>query len=59
MRRRRSSSAALQAQVASPDFFSLPHGETQPVLQALAECEQTLEQAYARWESLETQKNAS
>nr|UCQ32416.1 ABC transporter ATP-binding protein [Edwardsiella piscicida] len=51
--------AALQAQVASPDFFSLPHGETQPVLQALAECEQTLEQAYARWESLETQKNAS
>ncbi|AOV97332.1 ABC transporter ATP-binding protein [Edwardsiella hoshinae] len=50
---------ALQQQVADPAFFSLPHGETQPVLQALAESEHALEEAYARWESLETQKNAN
>ncbi|WP_370545909.1 ABC transporter ATP-binding protein [Edwardsiella tarda] len=49
----------LQQRVADPAFFTLPHGETQPVLQALADSEQALEEAYARWESLETQKNAS
>ena len=39
------------------DFFTRPHSETQQVLTALANAEQALEQAFARWEELEAMKN--
>lgn len=48
---------ALQAQMSHPDFFSQPHDTTQPVLDALAVAEQSLETAFARWEELEALKN--
>ncbi len=47
----------LQAKMSHPDFFSQPHSETQPVLDALAEAEQALEVAFERWEELEALKN--
>lgn len=49
--------AALQAQVSDGGFFSRPHSETQQVLLDLATAEQALEEAFARWEELETMKN--
>ncbi|MGL9723115.1 ABC transporter ATP-binding protein [Sodalis sp. (in: enterobacteria)] len=49
----------LQAQVAAPDFFSQPHETTQPVLTAIAQAEDALEQAFSRWETLEAQKNGA
>ncbi len=48
---------ALQAQMSDADFFTRPHSETQEVLTALANAEQALEQAFARWEELEAMKN--
>jgi len=48
---------ALQAQISDADFFTRPHSETQRVLTALATAEQTLEQAFIRWEALEAMKN--
>ncbi|RTG20724.1 ATP-binding cassette domain-containing protein [Serratia marcescens] len=48
---------ALQAQMSDADFFTRPHSETQEVLTALADAEQALEQAFARWEELEAMKN--
>lgn len=48
---------ALQAQMSDVDFFTRPHVETQGVLTALANAEQALEQAFARWEELEAIKN--
>ncbi len=42
-----------------PDFFSQPHDQTQPVLDALAQTEQELEAAFARWEELEALKNGA
>lgn len=48
---------ALQAQVADSSFFSQPHDRTQKVLAELATAEQALEEAFARWESLEALKN--
>ncbi|MBF1995582.1 ABC transporter ATP-binding protein [Serratia symbiotica] len=48
---------ALQAQISDADFFTRPHSETQRVLTALATAEQTLEQAFVRWEALEAMKN--
>ena len=42
-----------------PDFFSQPHDQTQPVLDALAQTEQELETAFARWEELEALKNGA
>lgn len=48
---------ALQAQMSDVDFFTRPHVETQGVLAALANAEQALEQAFARWEELEAMKN--
>lgn len=49
----------LQAKMSHPDFFSQPHDETQPVLDALAEAEQALEVAFERWEELEALKNGA
>jgi len=49
----------LQAKMSHPDFFSQPHDQTQPVLDALAQTEQELEAAFARWEELEALKNGA
>ncbi|MBA0037837.1 ABC transporter ATP-binding protein [Pantoea sp. BIGb0393] len=49
----------LQAKMSHPDFFSQPHDETQPVLDALAHTEQELEVAFERWEELEALKNGA
>lgn len=49
----------LQAKMSHPDFFSQPHDHTQPVLDALAQTEQELETAFARWEELEALKNGA
>ncbi len=50
---------ALQAQVADATFFSQPHEQTQQVLANLNEAEQELEQAFERWEYLESLKNGA
>lgn len=50
---------ALQTQVSDANFFSRPHEETQQVLKALANAEQALEVAFARWEELEAQKTVN
>ena len=50
---------ALQAQVADAAFFSQPHEQTQQVLANLNEAEQELEQAFERWEYLESLKNGA
>lgn len=47
----------LQAKMSHPDFFSQPHDKTQPVLDELAQTEQNLDTAFARWEELESLKN--
>ena len=49
----------LQAQVADAAFFSQPHEQTQQVLANLNEAEQELEQAFERWEYLESLKNGA
>ncbi|HDS1234297.1 ABC transporter ATP-binding protein [Pluralibacter gergoviae] len=49
----------LQSQVADPSFFSQSHEQTQQVLDALAQAEKTLEEAFERWEYLEALKNGS
>ncbi|MFP1748351.1 ABC transporter ATP-binding protein [Lonsdalea quercina] len=51
--------ASLQAQMNDPSFFSRPHEETQPVLDALASAEQRLETSFARWEELESLQNGN
>lgn len=48
---------ALQAKVGDADFFNQPHDTTQKVLASLAETEQSLEQAFERWEYLESLKD--
>ncbi|HFZ8995278.1 TPA: ABC transporter ATP-binding protein [Citrobacter freundii] len=50
---------ALQAQVADAAFFNQPHEHTQQVLADLANAEQALEQAFERWEYLESLKNGA
>jgi ATP-binding cassette subfamily F protein uup len=50
---------SLQAQVADAAFFSQPHDHTQQVLAELAQAEQTLEEAFERWEYLESLKNGA
>ncbi|WP_047606333.1 ABC transporter ATP-binding protein [Rahnella aquatilis] len=50
--------SALQLQMSDANFFTLPHEETQQVLNAFAAAELELEQAFERWEALEAQKNA-
>jgi len=49
--------ALLQAKVADAGFFSQPHAVTQAVLDAMAQIEQDLDLAFARWEYLESLKN--
>ncbi|MDU8923765.1 ABC transporter ATP-binding protein [Pasteurellaceae bacterium LIM206] len=49
--------AALQAEVSDPAFFQQPHEYTSAKLQALADQEAELENAFLRWEELE-QKQA-
>ncbi|MFP1927533.1 ABC transporter ATP-binding protein [Lonsdalea quercina] len=51
--------ASLQAQMSDRSFFSRPHEETQPVLDALALAEQRLETSFARWEELESLQNGN
>ncbi|WP_304165105.1 ABC transporter ATP-binding protein [Lonsdalea britannica] len=51
--------ASLQEQMNDPSFFSRPHDETQPVLDALALAEQRLETSFARWEELESLQNGN
>lgn len=50
---------ALQTEVNSADFFSKEVAYTQEKLQALAEKETELEQAFERWEMLENIKNGN
>jgi len=46
----------LQAEINQPDFFNKPADETQAMLENLANKEQELETAFARWEELEEMK---
>ena len=48
--------ALLEEQTADPDFFNRPFTETQPVLDKLAEKQQTLDTAAERWVELEEMK---
>lgn len=48
---------ALQTQVSDASFFNQPHDVTQSVLEKLATAEQALEEAFERWEYLESLKN--
>lgn len=50
---------ALQAEISSPEFFQQSHEQTAATLQALADSEQALEEAFLRWEALEEKKNQS
>ncbi|URL03003.1 ABC transporter ATP-binding protein [Avibacterium sp. 20-126] len=50
---------ALQAEVSDPNFFQQDHQYTTDKLQQLAEAEQALEQAFARWEMLEEKKSGA
>ncbi|GLT19274.1 ABC transporter ATPase [Vibrio zhanjiangensis] len=48
-----------QEKVNSPEFFSKPIDETQPILDSLAALEQELEIAFERWEALEAMQQES
>ncbi|QIQ21862.1 ABC transporter ATP-binding protein [Zophobihabitans entericus] len=50
--------AELQAQVSDVEFFSKPHDVTNKILEQLAQSETELEQAFERWEELESIKNS-
>lgn len=50
---------SLQQEVSQPDFFQQEHLYTSSQLQRLATLEQQLEQAFTRWEALETKGNNS
>ncbi|NIY47092.1 ABC transporter ATP-binding protein [Cedecea colo] len=50
---------ALQAKVGGAEFFNQPHNETQKVLSELAAAEKALEDAFERWEYLESLKNGA
>ncbi|MBK5073773.1 ABC transporter ATP-binding protein [Budviciaceae bacterium CWB-B4] len=49
--------AEFQAKVSDASFFNQPHEVTQKVLMDLATKEQEFEEAFLRWEELESQKN--
>ncbi len=49
--------SVLQRQVSEPAFFNQSVEQTQPVLKQLAQIESELEQAFARWETLESIAN--
>lgn len=48
---------ALQAKVSDASFFNQPHDVTQDVLAQLSAAEAALEEAFERWEYLESLKN--
>ncbi|SUU34844.1 ABC transporter ATPase [Actinobacillus seminis] len=48
---------ALQREIGDVNFFQQSHDYTSAKLQLLADTEQTLEEAFLRWESLENKKN--
>ncbi|MCT4714294.1 ABC transporter ATP-binding protein [Enterobacteriaceae bacterium H18W14] len=50
---------ALQAKVGDAEFFNQPHDATQKVLSELATAEKALEDAFERWEYLESLKNGA
>ncbi|WP_435929750.1 ABC transporter ATP-binding protein [Dryocola sp. BD613] len=50
---------ALQAKVGGAEFFNQSHDETQKVLSELAAAEKALEDAFERWEQLESLKNGA
>lgn len=50
---------ALQTEIGSAEFFQQAHDYTSAKLQALADAEQALEEAFLRWEELEEKKNTS
>jgi len=50
---------SLQEQVNSPEFFSKPVEQTQPILDKLTAIEQELEVAFERWEELEAMQQES
>ena len=50
---------ALQAKVGDAEFFNQSHDETQKVLSELAAAEKALEDAFERWEYLESLKNGA
>ena len=50
---------SLQTEISSADFFSKEVAYTQEKLQALANKEAELEQAFERWEVLESIKNGN
>jgi ATP-binding cassette subfamily F protein uup len=50
---------ALQAKVGDAEFFNQPHDATQKVLSELAAAEKALEDAFERWEYLESLKNGA
>jgi ATP-binding cassette subfamily F protein uup len=45
---------ALQQQVNTPEFFSQPSDKTEPLLNELAQAEETLSQSYDRWDEIES-----
>lgn len=45
--------------VADASFFTQPHDYTQKVLAELSQAEQALEEAFERWEYLESLKNGA
>ncbi|WP_455427625.1 ABC transporter ATP-binding protein [Dryocola sp. LX212] len=49
----------LQAKVGDPEFFNQSHDATQKVLSELATAEKALEDAFERWEYLESLKNGA
>ena len=49
----------LQTEIGSAEFFQQAHDYTSAKLQALADAEQALEEAFLRWEELEEKKNTS
>jgi ATP-binding cassette subfamily F protein uup len=49
----------LQAKVGDAEFFNQPHDATQKVLSELATAEKALEDAFERWEYLESLKNGA
>ncbi|MFX4314089.1 ABC transporter ATP-binding protein, partial [Enterobacter sp. 63] len=50
---------ALQIQVADASFFTQSHDYTQKILADLSSAEQELEEAFERWEYLESLKNGA
>jgi len=46
--------AELMSRVNEPEFFRLPHAQTEAALERLNEVNADLEQSYARWDELDS-----